>query len=751
MAHDALMNFLTRRQVVIFADDSYFSYTAQNSLGRTLGNNASLHVLRCPRSVCPAPAPYRGAASRFEFAPSVKVMNECRIVEMKFVNEHNVALKAAWYEALGRVLGAPDGWSAGKMMTRMDEAEVVLSDVREEWVGAEAQRRFEAFGEVEVWRAQEILQWIEAFGMDRFSGLGVMGGIDWGELRLAMRRARLQHSALRFVPRRKRRMLVFGVGGVTCDVLLAETLTEMGLQMLQHARSNESSTHWYRVVKKHLEGMEQSGEADGMQWRRTFVSLTAMAERHQLQLLRYAAANLAHVRVLLILGDWHGARRDSLLSQTSRALGEAAGSHVHVIDVPLQALGSFAALRWLYKRLNCNRCASVTLSDLQLLRLAERNHARFERCRASSSSPPPPLLQLLPVARLLFSLNVGRSGSRYLADVLRTADAPIVSEHEAACAHAQCSGGGAMRMQQLRLNESYQLRSAIKTPMIRHSVASAYARHATRGWRSERMQCARMRRGAFNAAQQHARDLQQSRAIWEVSSSDGCVAHQLSDVLFSESNANFKAWMFDVVLEQFPRRGYHVTLLVVRRNVAAVVRSLYRTGYFSTRDGYNWMETAAGVNSRLKLSELSDDSKLDAVEKLLSYVLNAEALFREVLRRYVPREGDGARAAARRVSALQLRAERMFEREGTRWLMQQLRLRWSAATAEVAGSVRDKYAQQEGEEEEERRRRRGGGAERTQLLHNMTLRECERRIERLQSKLSRRSQRVVRELLSAWQ
>ncbi|CAN8074761.1 unnamed protein product [Agarophyton chilense] len=746
MKHDPQMNFLTRRQTVIFADDRFFSYSADNSLARTLSNNASLHVLRCPRSVCPPPGAYKGASTNFEFPPSVKVLRECRILEMRFLNFDNVLLKAAWYEALGRVLGAADGVTSGKMMTRMFSSSeqllakegVFLSEVNHKWLADDAYDVFKPFQFIETWRASELLHWIGIFGADHFRKLPVMNSIHFGELRLAMRRARLQDAPLRMVPRRKSDVIVFAVENQLFPAL-SRLLDAMGFESL--VANNESSAHstnqgrQFVHIRAELDAMRQR-PLPASHTARVYVSFAHVSEQNQLMLLRYAKHELRNVHVLLVFADWHSAMGDTELSEMSRAMANEAGSHVHLIDMSLQAFGSFAALRWLSKRICSIPTAGVgsRISDEQLLALAEQNHAGFEamRERGAVSSHKKPhdsvdvVERLLPVARLMFSLNVGRSGSRYLADVLDTADDPIIALHEPRCSAGKCSGGGAMRMQEILLKQSYEERQRIKIPMIMSSVASVFNLSIARAWHSRTVECSMLERGRWVGVQEGATDLKSSRPVLEVSGTGECVVHEVRDVVFVETNPNFKAWMYDVVLEQFPKRGYEVTVVVVRRYVAAVVCSLYETGYFTKRDGYNWMETAAGVNSRVRLKELTDDSKLDAVEKLVSYVANAEAVFREVLRRYV-RNGE-------RVRAVQVRSERIFETGGMRELMEELGLSWSPRTTAVAGVVRDKYLNET-----------GGRA-----VREMRVEECERRIEQFEITLSKEARTVVRDLLSEW-
>ncbi|KAI0563011.1 hypothetical protein FGB62_48g122 [Gracilaria domingensis] len=631
---DPQMNFLTRRQTVIFADDRYFSYTAENALSRTLSNNATLHVLRCPRSLCPPPGPYKGPADRYEFPPSVKVLPQCRILEMRFLNINNVLIKSAWYEALGRVLGAEDGVTSGKMISRMfatsddssvKEERVFLAPVDQDWLAPDATTLYDPFHFIETWRASELLQWIKSHGADRFNKLPIMNSIHFGELRLAMGRAMLEDTQLGFVPRRKSGVLVFAVenplfaamsrllGAVGFEELRQKFAKSADEKVFDPSVASYNQVRQYERLKVDMERLKQSVLRSGDDAQYVYVSFADVSEDYQLMLLEYAAAELWSVHVLVVFADWYASRGDSRLYISSRNMAHEPGSHLHVIDMPMQAFGSFSALRWLCERLpHRAKTATSKVSDSELVGMAEQNHKEFLSVQQHSGAPA-----LLPVARLIFSLNVGRSGSRYLADILGTVDNPIFATHEARCPDGGCSGGGAMRMQDVPLKQSYKERQHIKIPMILDAIASVYNTTEVGTSRTQSVHCSVLDRERWGEMD-GVTDLEYFRPVFEVSSQGGCALHVIKDVVYAETNPNFKSWMYDVVLEHFPGRGYDVTVVVVRKYLAAVVRSLYKTGYFSSRDGYKWMETAAGVNSKLRLKELEDDSQLDTFGKLIS-------------------------------------------------------------------------------------------------------------------------------------
>ncbi len=68
---DREMNFLVRRQTVIFADDRKVQYSRSSTNARTLGGgSATIHALRCPRQICPRPPEVCRTANSRNFGPA---------------------------------------------------------------------------------------------------------------------------------------------------------------------------------------------------------------------------------------------------------------------------------------------------------------------------------------------------------------------------------------------------------------------------------------------------------------------------------------------------------------------------------------------------------------------------------------------------------------------------------------------------------------------------------------------------------
>lgn len=705
LKHDRQMNFLTRRQMIIFADNRSVSYTEENALARKLSDNATLHVLRCPRAICPSLGRYNGAADPTHLPESVKFMPECRILELRFLDINNVLLKSAWYEALGRVVGAKDGVTSGKMMSRMfgtpdnsaeSEQDVYLAPIDAKWLGSDGGKISSIYQSIETWRASELLQWIESYGAGHFKNLTVMNSIHFGELRGAMRRALVDGSRLRFLPKKKTGIVVFAAENPSFPalsrLLLFANFTLLDMSSLKDQMINYKTktsvcekAQQYEELKVALNKLFHSRPYTG-HYRRIFVTTSNIPHVLQSALLEYISQELSDMHCVVAFADWVPNQDNTELYSLARDYANHPGSHLRVVDIPLQAFGSYAALRWLWKRLSDQLNTSASLfTEERLIKMAENNHVEF-----AATGLSPGNTGLLPVARLIFSLNVGRSGSRYLADVLKTAANPIWSVHEPSCPHKACSGGGAMRMQDNRLDRSYTQREAIKIPMVMAGIASVYNITSFPDSTLRTVDCSvfnRKRWGEFASAT----DLEHFRPIFEVDGQRSCVVHVVKDVVYAETNPNFKSWIYDVVLDHFLSTGYQTTIVVVRKYIAAVLRSLYLTGYFSSRDGYNWMETAASVNSKLSMREIQDDDRLQSFEKLVSYVANSEAVFRYVKSTYTNK--PGVSHVKQRLSFIDIKAEELYSPEGTMSLVEQLDLKSTSNTSNLAGVVSDKYSE----------------------------------------------------------
>jgi len=268
-----------------------------------------------------------------------------------------------------------------------------------------------------------------------------------------------------------------------------------------------------------------------------------------------------------------------------------------------------------------------------------------------------------------------------------------------------------MPMQHVALAPSYERRRDVKLPMIRDALAGAVAaafasgghRVVARSWTDVSAEagvgggaCESNGGGGGAAAVS-------SMGVWGAAAAGvgggprgarGRACFRWTPVLYAETNPNFKAWFYDVVLDALPGDGgYAVDVVHLRKYLPALVKSLYETGYFTTRDGHTWMETGDGVNALVRAPAADppaaggggDDGgarRAVALDALLSYAVNAEAVGRAVAARY------GGVPGVRVVDA---RSEVLYGRSGAVALVADLGLTPTAATAAVAGVRVDKY------------------------------------------------------------
>jgi hypothetical protein len=245
-------------------------------------------------------------------------------------------------------------------------------------------------------------------------------------------------------------------------------------------------------------------------------------------------------------------------------------------------------------------------------------------------------------------------------------------------------------MQDRKLNDSYVERHSVKTVMIRTAVANVLQSSSAPVASKSLLRC--RSEHVFPEAEND---------VMEVNYISGCTMHSFEDLVYSETNPNFKSWFYDVVLDTMPREGYAVDVIVLRKYIPATVKSLMKTGYFTSREGYNWMETANGVNSLIR--PLGPDLSLDAYDKMISYVINAEAVSRRIMERY----NGSARF-------FEVRSETIYTKEGALGFVRALGFVPSLRTMRIAGTRIDKY--------ENRERDRGG------RKRSVTLAACERRV-----------------------
>lgn len=733
LSDDINMNFLRRRQIVIFADDSIVQYSWENSVAKLLTSSgqreSSMHVLRCPRSLCEQPPPYSGPETLTEWG-HVRPLLQCRIVEMRFLNLNNMLLKSVWYEALGRVVGAKDGVTSGKMVNfllrrlkhSVTENVGLLHDAKDsfsitatdpEWFSGFDERIFEAHTRIETWRAEDVLRWVEEQGYSSFTGLPAMSLVDIARLRGAVELAKENgEHYLQHIPRRFIGTLVVVVDApakpVLNDFMKLLKWPEVDLQYIKQ-KFSESSNEWTNeVITEKWREVLVSSIMEAVEIgtsRRAFISCSVSDKPFTLGVFGAVHDDLPHLNVTVLFGDRieNYAESSDMFKQAVDYSTESE-SHISLIDIPFASFGSFMSLFWLRTQVESEDARLSAVDSSALLYFAENTHQRYGNADT----------RLAPVAKLIFSLNVGRSGSRYLAAVLRTALGPVSAIHEASCPGRECTKGGAMRMQDRPLSTSYKMRARVKRPLLRRAVLDlALLRNSAHGgWYRMRMcECVELKR-RYDVDPIESSMEWEKRGIYLARAGKPCSMHVVMDGMYVETNPNFKSWFYDVVLDEFPFQGYDVAVVILRKYVAAVLKSLLETGFFTSRDGYTWMETSASVNSRTNVKELANDTLLDAADKLLSYIINAEAAFRDIVGIYSNYTKPSRRN--RTIRFVPLRSEALYGANGSLHLFNELDIAPSDLTTEMASQVHDKYG--------------AGGRKR---VGTFSFKECERRVQHL--------------------
>lgn len=704
---DPGMNFLMRRQIAIFADDKSFHYTVENSVARHIGPNSTtqsgtIHVLRCPRTICPQPSRYKGQRSELLYPSKVKHLDGCAIVEVRFLNINNILLKSAWYEALGRVMGTKDGVTSGKMVRLLfPRHEATAASVDNEY-GQEVPvtsassnllhgyKMFDAalYNQVETWRARDLLEWIDLDGLVRFQGLEALSRIDIGALKASLVHVDESQTPLHHVSRIKEGSLVVDFESKSMGLIskflrhlkwselhLTDDMRASAVRLSRPEQNLLQYERWKSGIETSIHSaLEQSRRKE------VFVSCGGMSEDFQVAFLELLRNEFSHLRIpVLFTSRTAKSTVSELVSmKAASAFASEIGSHMQVLVLPERSLGSFAVLLWLRDTLswivNKEKLLFGPKDDASLLSFSEMVHEDAQRRNAG--------FRLAPIAKLIFSLNVGRSGSKYFADILGSVNEVISAHHEVPCENAYCSGGGAVRMQNISLKESYRSRSGVKLPLIRSAVSSTSRKSGKAAFWTR--SCSSWDDGLGSLSTGNGDSFQ---SILAISCTTACSVHSIREVIYAETNPNFKSWFFDIVLDELASSGYSVSVVVIRKYVAAVLKSLYETGYFTNRNGYNWMETVAGVNTNVKIATLQDDSKLDSRDKILSYLLASEARFRHILKKY----GQYGNSSKRRVQFIEARSENMFTGNGTLNLLRSLGLEPSTATEKLIGIVSDKY------------------------------------------------------------
>lgn len=248
---------------------------------------------------------------------------------------------------------------------------------------------------------------------------------------------------------------------------------------------------------------------------------------------------------------------------------------------------------------------------------------------------------------LIFSINSGRSGSKYLAELLATAP-NVKSFHEA---EPKMSGEFIRMINSQPMADSREKRR-IKSQAIAEMV---------RDWPAE--------------------------------------------TVYAETNHTFITTFYDVVLEEFA----NVDVVILRRDLAQVLKSFVELGYFSPRNplSLEWMSSPNAVTAALPT--LGSDSSLDQFDLCIAYLLDIEA------------RGERFRREYPNVRAHDVWLEELNRIESVNAFFEQLGLTATDETASLCGRVTN-----------ERSRRK------EKIDNPVTLEECRERLADYQRKAKER-------------
>jgi hypothetical protein len=239
--------------------------------------------------------------------------------------------------------------------------------------------------------------------------------------------------------------------------------------------------------------------------------------------------------------------------------------------------------------------------------------------------------------RLIFSINSGRAGSKYLAQLLGTAR-DVKSFHEA-------------------------------EPKMSHQFIGMINARPLMASREER----RIKADAI------AKLLRASSPA----------------EIYAETNHTFITTFFDVVLEDF----HKVDIIVLRRDLAHVLKSFIELGYFSPRNplSFEWMSSPNAATAALPA--IAPDAALDQFDLCIAYLFDIEA------------RAERFRSDYPGVRTHEVRLERLNEMSAVGDLFARLGIMPTAATKEFCGrTVNERPARKE------------------QIQNPTTLDECRRRL-----------------------
>jgi len=174
--------------------------------------------------------------------------------------------------------------------------------------------------------------------------------------------------------------------------------------------------------------------------------------------------------------------------------------------------------------------------------------------------------------KMLFSISSGRSGSHYLAKVLRRASPPdaIYAKSEPLEAFMCCEF--VKMINNAPMKDSYQLRKNAKVPVLRDVLSTLPS----------------------------------------------------LDVMYAETNHMFIKTFYDVVMDSFTDADIFV--VVLRRYLPEVVKSFVELGFLEDdAPGWSWMHDPRSPTAAISPCVPLDDPRVDVVDRTIAYLIDIEA------------------------------------------------------------------------------------------------------------------------------
>lgn len=141
--------------------------------------------------------------------------------------------------------------------------------------------------------------------------------------------------------------------------------------------------------------------------------------------------------------------------------------------------------------------------------------------------------------------------------------------------------------------------------------------------------------------------------------------------IYAETNHMFIKTFFDVVLEDFS----DVAVIVLRRDLALVLKSFIELGYFSPLNplSFSWMSSPNAVTAAMPA--IGPDAALDQFDLCIAYLLDIEARTERFKAEY-----PGVRTH-------EVRIEQLNEPDEVEKFFEQLGVTTTAATRELSGRI----------------------------------------------------------------